>query len=203
MEIAFRRRISARHVGVTQPTINLVKPLEITSVFSQKIYVFYTMKILAIFLLFFFSVQDSSGQQNDYFPVKDGKVMYELTDSAQATQKDLHTRAMAWFANAFRDSKEVIQVSDENSIIGKGNFSFEQAMVPFLIQFSVKVNVKDNKYRIQFYDITYREGRQGRVKEIEELNEKKGRDKLKGNISSQFQSLIESFKKKMSEKDDF
>lgn len=158
------------------------------------------MKILTAILL---SVVTTYTFAQNELPSKDGKVIYELTDSAQASQKEFHTRAMAWFANAFRDSKEVIQVSDENSVIGKGNFSFEQAMVPFLIQFSVKVNVKDNKYRIQFYDITYREGRQGRVKEIEELNEKKGRDKLKNNISSQFNSLISSYQKAMSKKDDF
>lgn len=156
-----------------------------------------------LFAILILTVQVSSGQEIENLVVKDGKVLYEKVDSIQAIAKDLKTRSEMWFAEAFRDSKEVIQSTSDNTIIGKGNFSFEQAMVPFLIKFSVKVDVKDNKYRIQFYDITYREGRQGATKDYEGLNEKKGREKLKNNISSQFNSLIESYQKAMTKKDDF
>jgi hypothetical protein len=140
--------------------------------------------------------------QNE-LPAKEGKVIFEKIDSIQASTRDLRTKSEMWFAEAFRDSKEVIQSTTDNTILGKGNFRFEQAMVPFLVRFSVKVDVKENKYRIQFYDVTYREGTNGATKDLEGLNEKKGRDKLKNNISSQFNSLIESYQKAMTKKDDF
>lgn len=137
--------------------------------------------------------------QNE-FPVKDGKVVYELVDSSvKGSANDLKARAKIWFANAFRDSKEVIQFDGENSVIGKGNFQFEQSLVPFVIRFSVKIDTKDNKYRAQFYDITYKEGTMGADKQIEGLNDKKGRDKLKNNIKEKFESLLASISKAMSD----
>lgn len=158
------------------------------------------MKIQTAILL---SVAFIQSHAQGELPAKEGKVLFEKVDSIQATAKDLKTRSEMWFAEAFRNSKEVIQSTNDNTILGKGSFSFEQAMVPFLVKFSVKVDVKDNKYRIQFYDITYREGTRGATKDMEDLNEKKGRDKLKNNISSQFNSLISSYQKAMSKKDDF
>lgn len=158
------------------------------------------MKIITAILLSVIFINKASAQNE--LPVKDGKVVYELIDSsARGSAKELNEKAKMWFANAFRDSKEVLQFQSDNSIIGKGSFSFDQAMVPFRVWFSVKVDSKDSKYRVQFYDITYREGTRGSEKHIESLNEKKGRDKLKSNIDQQFNSLITSLQKTMYSQD--
>lgn len=152
------------------------------------------MKIITAILLSLIA-----GNIHAQFPEKDGKVVFEYID----TSKIQHSKAKVWFAQSFRNAKEVIQVDEPNLIVGKGNFDFTQAMVPFLIRFSVRVDIKEDRYRIQFYDITYREGTRGAEKDLEILNEKKGRDKLKGNIYSEFTSLIESFKKSVSQANDF
>lgn len=157
------------------------------------------MKIIIV--VFTLILSFAANCQNE-LPVKDGKVVYEFIDTTVKGSSDqLNDKAKIWFANAFRDSKEVLQYQSENSLIGKGNFDFNQAMVPFLVRFSVRVDCKDNKYRVQFYDITYREGTRGAVKDIEGLNEKRGRDKLKGNIDQHFKYIISSISKTMSGND--
>lgn len=159
------------------------------------------MKSLAIFFLLVALIKNCEAQNE--MPSKEGKVLYELIDSSIiAPSNELFNRAKIWFGNAFRDSKEVIQIEDKENglLMGKGNFNFEQSLVPFLIKFSIRVSVKDNKYRVQFYDITYREGTRGNTKEADGLNEKKGRDKLKNNINNEFNSLLISFKRSMMNK---
>lgn len=161
------------------------------------------MKIQTAILLSVLLTAKCFGQNE--MPTKDNLVIYESLDSSiVASGKDLHNRAKIWFANAFRNSKEVIRVDDKDNgiLIGKGNFDFDQSMVPFIIRFSIKVNTKDNKYRIQFYEITYQEGTRGAEKNAEVLNSKKGRDKLKENINSKFDDLISSFNNAMRKKSD-
>lgn len=161
------------------------------------------MKIQTAILLSVLLTTKCFGQNE--MPTKEDKVLYEIIDSSiTSSGTDLHNRSKIWFANAFRNSKEVIRVDDKENgvLIGKGNFSFEQSLVPFIVRFSIKVNSKDNKYRIQFYEITYQEGTGGREKNAETLNEKKGRDKLKENINSKFADLILDFQTAMKNKID-
>jgi hypothetical protein len=93
-------------------------------------------------------------------PTREGKVFYEQVDTATGTKAELYQKAKLWFANAFKDSKSVIQVDDKDNgqIVGKGNFD-----VPYKYgvntsaqcNFTVKIDVKDNKYRLQIYNINY------------------------------------------------
>jgi len=114
----------------------------------------YKMKLILVILLVF--ITTSLFAQGE-LPTQNGRVVYELIDSSiTATAADLYTKAKLWFANSFNDSKSVIQIDDaeNNSILGKGNFQFTQALETYVVKFTVKVDTKDNKYRAQFYDIT-------------------------------------------------
>jgi hypothetical protein len=93
-------------------------------------------------------------------PTKEGKVFYESVDTATGTKAELYQKVKLWFANAFKDSKSVIQVDDKDNgqLVGKGNFD-----VPYKYgvntsaqcNFTIRIDTKDNKYRIQIYNINY------------------------------------------------
>lgn len=137
-------------------------------------------------------------------PSKDGRVIYEYIDSSvNASALELFSRAKLWFANSFKDSKSVIQLDDKenHSIVGKGNFQFVHTLENYVVKFTVKFDSKDNKYRIQFYDITVEIGTR-KDDTAETWNSKKGGDKVKAKINNNFQNLITSIRVDMIKKND-
>lgn len=139
-------------------------------------------------------------------PVKEGKVIYEYIDSSLSnTGTDLYNRSKLWAAEAFKNSRQVIQVDEKETglIMGKGNFTFTQTMTDYIVRFSFRINVKDGKYRIQFYDITSQQDTQlGRELTAEKLNEKSGSGKIKDKINSRFNSLIDQYRAAIIKKSD-
>lgn len=138
-------------------------------------------------------------------PSKEGKVFYEIVDSSVTGSADeLYSRARVWMANAFKDAQEVIQLDDKetHTLIGKGLFQFIQTMATYSVYFTVKIGTKDNKYRLQFYDIRTEVGTMRITKTAESYNAKKGSDKMKKNINEGFVRLIDSFKTAMNKKSD-
>lgn len=99
-------------------------------------------------------------EQPIQLPMKDGKVVYEVIDSSLSKPKnEIYSAATIWMANAFASAKDVNQVSDKETgeILGKGNFKFH---FHFFVSnyedrcnFSIRISCRDNKYRIQIYDI--------------------------------------------------
>ena len=90
------------------------------------------------------------------------KVSYtEVVQVPDATREQLYLRAKAWFSNAFKDSKEVIQMDDRESgtIMGKGNKTIwlETAFVPVevTLHFTVKVFCKEGRYKYEITDMSY------------------------------------------------
>lgn len=109
-------------------------------------------------LLLVLSVITIRGYSQD-LPLKEGKVFYETVDSAAGAKTELYQKAKLWFANAFKDSKNVIQVDDKDNgqLVGKGNV-FAPVKVMGMPNgnycfFTMKIDVKDSKYRIQFYNL--------------------------------------------------
>lgn len=71
----------------------------------------------------------------------------------------LYTNAKIWFVDAFKDSKEVIQMDDKENgiIIGKGNMAYTNSKLRYKgingrISFTVKVEIKEGRYRYSFSD---------------------------------------------------
>lgn len=120
--------------------------------------------VLLIPILFAIPYMGLSQRTND-IPIKDGGAFYErIAEIDKATKSELFSRANVAIARIFRESKAVIQMSDQESgrILGKGNYQFlygsfysigVQTLNP---SFVIDVQVKDGKYRIQLYDFTFR-----------------------------------------------
>lgn len=138
------------------------------------------------------------------FPTKDGKVFYEHVDTAaDGTAAQLYDKAKIWLANIFNDSKEVIQVDNKEShtIIGKGLFQFTQTMTPYNVRFTFQISTKDNRSRIQLYDIMTEQGTMRIKRTAEKWNEVNGSGNIKRKINEGFTEMIESFKKSMAKKE--
>lgn len=160
---------------------------------------------MRLFLLSTFLALASVSHCQGELPSKDGKVIYEIVDSSVAGSADeLYSRAKVWMANAFRDAQEVIQLDDKeaHTLMGKGPLQFIQTMATYSVYFTVKIGTKDNKYRLQFYNIRTEVGTMRVTKTAESYNAKKGSDKMKKNINEGFMRLIESFKAALNKKTD-
>jgi hypothetical protein len=87
-------------------------------------------------------------------PVQDGKIFYEhVYQDSGMTKNDLFIKSKDVFLRLFPDTKGVIQDEDkDNGIIsGKGYFVMSLAMV----KFTIRILVKDNKYKVQMFDFYY------------------------------------------------
>lgn len=87
------------------------------------------------------------------------KVDYQTVVHVDSVSKDeLFTRAREWFALAFKDSKEVIQMDDRanGKLIGKGTtkgyFKVLLMDYPFRTRFTLSVICKDSRYRYEMTD---------------------------------------------------
>ena len=92
----------------------------------------------------------------------DAKVNYsEIVDIENAKKGVLYGKAKLWFANTFKSANNVIQLDDEQNgvILGKGIFIKKDAKLLTNIKqtwkFTIKIQVKDGKYKAELYDINY------------------------------------------------
>ena len=106
-----------------------------------------------------FSQTDSTIQ----LPLKDDKIFYEQVIQLDSSiKKDrIYLAVKQWFAETFKDSKSVIQVDDKEGgkVLGKfidvivvnnnGYFVSNEK------NFTINVDIKDSKYRVQVYDCYY------------------------------------------------
>jgi len=111
-------------------------------------------------------------------PTVDGKIVFEgvvKTDST-LTKQEIYSRAREWLVNSFVSGKAVLQLDDkaEGKIMGDGRTKFTYvrdpgavlvAMQEFKYQFTIKIEVRDGRYKYQVYnfliddDLTYYQGR--------------------------------------------
>lgn len=86
---------------------------------------------------------------------------YEKIVEVPNTSKDeIYEGARQWFAKSFKDSNSVLRYQDKasGSIIGKGNAKMPCSgmsclATPSNLQFTVKVDAKDNRARVTFDDL--------------------------------------------------
>jgi len=95
-------------------------------------------------------------------PYVDGKVKYSEVIQVEGSKAGLlYGKAKLWFASAFRSAQDVIQLDDRENgnILGKGLIMKEEKSGLTQIRktwyFTVKVQVKDGRYRAEIYDVTY------------------------------------------------
>jgi hypothetical protein len=71
------------------------------------------------------------------------------------TAEELYDRARTWFAIAFKDGKEVVQLEDKEQfkLIGKGGFKYNPRVYigsdgsRGYVSYTITIQVKDNRYR--------------------------------------------------------
>jgi len=121
------------------------------------------MKNLIILLLFIFPILLSSQIIKELPTDENGKLNYNKVVQVENTNKnELYLRGRAFFANTFKDAKEVIQMDDKDSgiIIGKAFSDIYITSwgnsIPIQMWFSIKIQAKDAKYKYEIYNIYFK-----------------------------------------------
>ncbi|WP_025124413.1 DUF4468 domain-containing protein [Myroides odoratimimus] len=119
-------------------------------------------KIITLFLLLIQTIafaQSNEQLQNLNIPNKEGKVFYEYIHETGKDKLDMYLKARKWFVDTFVDANSVIQLEDKEAgmLTGKGYYRYDFInginVSEMKIYFTVNITIKDNKYRIQIYDI--------------------------------------------------
>jgi hypothetical protein len=135
-------------------------------------------------------------------PTKEGKAFYEEIDSLPSASKtDLYNKSKVWFVNTFNNANAVIQMDDKDAgiIMGKGITSFDAGNImtgPIrqFINYTININLKDNKCRIQVYDIYVSNGNAAAYTAETLLKYPKMNKKKIERINNDVQGTIASFK---------
>jgi hypothetical protein len=107
----------------------------------------------------------------------------EIIRSAALPKGTLFDQTVLWMAESFRSSKEVIELKDKElgTIIGNGAFdmnigaSFLPVNTP--VTFKLRIDIKDNKYRMTFTNVNM--VFDGRPKPIEDTNRTSNEPKVR------------------------
>lgn len=114
------------------------------------------MKRITLILTFGFFLTFCKGQE----PLTYSGVVF--VDSV-SSKEELFERGRIWFANTFKDSKEVLQVNDKENgeLIGRGAMKFESetfsgsSATRGYIYFDIKVYTKQGRYRYEVTNFTH------------------------------------------------
>lgn len=120
-------------------------------------------KITTTLLMVLTTITFIFGQtQKSPVPIVDNKVNYTETVTVDSIKKDvLYGKAKLWFANAFKSANDVVQLDDKDNgiILGKGTIIKNEMTglqsVKKTWKFTIKIQVKDGKYKAEIYDIDY------------------------------------------------
>lgn len=140
-------------------------------------------KIICYLLIMLYSTLTFSQS----FPKKDGKIYFESIDTIEGmTKEKIFDKAKLWFVDYYKNSKEIIQQEDREQgfIIGKAIFNLYEingaGKGDHACKYTIKIECKDGRYRLQLFDFLYDNDYQLEV--IEKVfNEK---EKWKKNLES-------------------
>ena len=101
------------------------------------------------------------GQQGEPEPAP--LAFAEVVQADGVHQDELYMRAKVWFAAAFVDSKQVLEVEDkvEGSLVGKGSIPYEPRALRLMplrgvIVFTLMIMVKDGRFRYELSNFRHR-----------------------------------------------
>ncbi|MCK2149486.1 DUF4468 domain-containing protein [Marinobacter alexandrii] len=84
-------------------------------------------------------------------------LQYQAVHEVQLSKSEIFNQTQEWFATAFADSKEVIEVAnpDTGVIIGKGQTRISPTgLVSVPVRMTIKVEAKPNRYRTTYSNYT-------------------------------------------------
>lgn len=132
----------------------------------------------------------------------DGRVEYqEVIEIPEASAKDLYAKARLWFADTYKDSKEVLELDDPTSgvLVGTGWSTFFYTVQ---LHITTKIEVKDGRYRYTIYNMQVKNPATSVSARYEDTvaNYYSGRvsDKAKAGLIYSIQDHINSLKAAMS-----
>lgn len=102
---------------------------------------------------------ESITPQTLIIPLKNNAIFYEEIGEASGEKSEIYIKARKWFVDNFRNAKSVLQVEDKESGILTGKalyiYSFHSGLntSDVSLYFTLNVDIRDGKYRIQFYDM--------------------------------------------------
>lgn len=119
----------------------------------------------------------------------------EIVRPAPLKKDDLFTQTLLWMAESFRSSKEVIDLKDKElgTIIGNGAVDINVGLLPFLppvnapVTFKVRIDVKDNRYRMAFSQVKI--AFDGHPKPIEDTNRESNEPRVREHFEQMANSL--------------
>ena len=86
------------------------------------------------------------------------EILLERVYEVNLQKEEIYTRCLHWFAETFRSSNAVIEYKnkEEGKIIGKGGTFYPVWVLltdtPIDCEFTIIIDIKDNKYRLRFKD---------------------------------------------------
>lgn len=119
----------------------------------------FTMKRIVTFFFLLIVCNVSFAQRATPFPTADGKINYsEVVPVEGASKDELYARAKIWFANSFHSSNHVVQLDDKDNgiVLGKGKIIDESSDGKKTWEFTVKIQLKEGRYKVNLYDIYYK-----------------------------------------------
>lgn len=85
-----------------------------------------------------------------------GLLSYENIVDVDITKMELRKKTEEWFALTYKNPSEVIQLNNEDKIIGKAIFILNNPEGVYLLwnrmKYVIEISFKDNKYRIEIKD---------------------------------------------------
>ncbi len=166
--------------------------------------------IIAVLLPLFALAQKKVSETN--FPEVSGEINYtEVVNVDTSIKKDeLFNRTKAWFVDNYKSANDVIQMQDKDAgiIMGKGIFTYGYNPVSLSdrvtvnISHTVKIYVKDGKYKYEITDLSGRYYSTGGYSNLVIKNDgigynKRNYEKLCESINASVLQTIASLKKAM------
>jgi len=121
------------------------------------------MNKIILILFIFFSSNNANAQLHDKFPFNEkGEIVYsEVVNIKGADKTDLYRKAKIFFVDDMLSTGNIVQLDDKENgiIIGKGFLTIpiqnKKLSLPVNLHFTIKVEVKDDRYRYEIYSLRY------------------------------------------------
>lgn len=145
--------------------------------------------------------------QNLLIDEQTGKYAKQAVIEVENQPKQLiYKKAVEWITLNYKSANDVIQLKDESEgkIILKGNFSSNMYMKAGLIEHTLILEFKDNKFRYSYTDLAYYSAGSGKMPfEGNLMSKKKLLSNTEQDIDNSIKSLSEYIFKSYNSKDDW
>lgn len=114
---------------------------------------------IALVILALVALFQKCSSQLTQIPVVNGMVHLDtvvITDSL--SKSEIYLRSKVWVSDYFKSGKAVIDLDDKEAgvLIGNGNSLINVGIIESRCYYTLKISMKENKYRFEVYDFSYK-----------------------------------------------